>query len=67
MENIAVIHNTQQILFKLDQLQPQIESMLQDVDKRWPTRARSITATSLKQGLKPYTITRDIRWNVPVP
>jgi hypothetical protein len=35
MENIhAVIHNTQQILFKVDQLQPQIESMLQDVDNR---------------------------------
>lgn len=64
---MPVIHETQEILFKLDQLQPQIESMLQNVDKRWPDNARSITAAWLKQGLKPYTITRDIRWGVPVP
>ncbi|KAH6640104.1 tRNA synthetases class I (M)-domain-containing protein [Chaetomium tenue] len=65
--SIPVTKETRHVVFKLDKLQPQVESMLHNVEKRWPTNARSATATWLKQGLKPFTITRDIRWGVPVP
>ncbi|KAH6843495.1 tRNA synthetases class I (M)-domain-containing protein [Chaetomium sp. MPI-CAGE-AT-0009] len=61
------ICETRHIFFELDALQPQVESLLRDVDGDWPTNAKSITAAWLEQGLKPRTITRDIQWGTPVP
>jgi methionyl-tRNA synthetase len=59
--------DTNHVFFSLDKLQPEIETLFHDISAGWPSTAKSVTAAWLKEGLKPRSITRDIRWGTPVP
>jgi methionyl-tRNA synthetase len=59
--------DTNHVFFALDKLQPEIETLFHDVSGGWPGTAKSITAAWLREGLRPRSITRDIRWGTPVP
>ncbi|SPO02296.1 probable Methionyl-tRNA synthetase [Cephalotrichum gorgonifer] len=64
-----VPRDTNHIFFKLDTLQPEIESWFQESAEKggWSPNAKQITAAWLKQGLEGRSITRDMKWGTAVP
>ena len=51
----------------LDALQPKVEEFVSKNGHKWSSNAQAITNSWLKQGLHPRSITRDLKWGVPVP
>ncbi|KAH8703497.1 methionyl-tRNA synthetase [Talaromyces proteolyticus] len=64
-----ITRSTKHIFFELDKLQPEIESFFREssVNGTWSSNGKVITASWLKEGLKPRSITRDMKWGTPVP
>lgn len=62
-----VSRETKHMFLCLDKLQPKLESWLSEKMPSWPQNAQSITKNWLKEGLKPRSITRDLKWGTPVP
>ncbi|XDG10003.1 hypothetical protein ABKA04_009618 [Annulohypoxylon sp. FPYF3050] len=60
---------TKHLYLKLDALQPEVKSWLDNAGdiKDWSSNAIAITQSWLNDGLKPRSITRDLKWGVPVP
>ncbi|KAL7629643.1 hypothetical protein AAE478_001165 [Parahypoxylon ruwenzoriense] len=60
---------TKHLYLRLDALQPEIKTWLDNSSnsKDWSSNAISITQSWIHDGLKPRSITRDLRWGVPVP
>ncbi|KAI1204234.1 methionyl-tRNA synthetase [Annulohypoxylon truncatum] len=60
---------TKHLYLKLDALQPEVKSWLDNAGdiKDWSSNAVAITQSWLNDGLKPRSITRDLKWGVPVP
>ena len=59
--------NTTHFYVRLDELQPTVQKFVAEQSPRWSSNATSITQSWLKQGLHPRSITRDLKWGVPVP
>ncbi|KAK5992268.1 Methionyl-tRNA synthetase [Cladobotryum mycophilum] len=61
--------DTTHIYLRLDKLQPDLEKWFSEAHKKfeWPQNAISITQSWLTKGLEPRSITRDLKWGVPVP
>lgn len=66
-DGAPVSRETKHMYLCLDKLQPQLEEWLKTVMPTWPQNAQSITKNWLKEGLKPRSITRDLKWGTPVP
>jgi methionyl-tRNA synthetase len=62
-----VPRETTHFYIKLDSLQPRVEEFVKDRSSTWSANATSIAQSWLKQGLHPRSITRDLKWGVPVP
>lgn len=64
-----ITRDTKHIFLKLDKLQPEIESFFQHSTTHgaWSSNGKEITSAWLKEGLKPRSITRDMKWGTPVP
>lgn len=64
-----VTRDTRHIFLELDTLQPEIESFFQHsaADGAWSSNGKEITSAWLKEGLKPRSITRDMKWGTSVP
>lgn len=62
-----VPRNTTHFYVRLDELQPTVQNFVAEQSPRWSSNATSITQSWLKQGLHPRSITRDLKWGVPVP
>ncbi|KAI9892214.1 MAG: hypothetical protein M1814_001673 [Vezdaea aestivalis] len=64
-----VPRETKHIYLLLDKLQPDIEKWASQASEEgaWSSNGRTITESWLKGGLKPRTITRDLKWGTPVP
>ncbi|KAI0386019.1 tRNA synthetases class I (M)-domain-containing protein [Hypomontagnella monticulosa] len=60
---------TKHLYLRLDALQPEIKSWLDTASnsKEWSSNAQAITQSWIHDGLKPRSITRDLKWGVPVP
>ncbi|KAI1372644.1 tRNA synthetases class I (M)-domain-containing protein [Hypoxylon crocopeplum] len=60
---------TKHLYIRLDALQPEIKSWLDNASnsKDWSSNAIAITQSWIHDGLKPRSITRDLKWGVPVP
>lgn len=58
---------TKHMFLKLDKLQPSLEAWLNTRMSRWPKNAQTIVQNWLKEGLRPRSITRDLKWGTPVP
>ena len=60
---------TKHVFLELDKLQPDIEAFFahSSINGSWSNNSNVITATWLKQGLQPRSITRDIKWGTKVP
>lgn len=61
--------DTKHTFLDLDKLQPEIEAFNNEsmVKGGWSNNGRDITGAWLKEGLKPRSITRDIKWGTSVP
>ena len=62
-----VPRDTKHMFISLDKIQPKLESWLSTKMSDWPQNAQSITKNWIKEGLKPRSITRDLKWGTPVP
>lgn len=64
-----VTRETTHVFLELDKLQPEIESFFEksSSDGAWTNNGKVITSAWLKEGLKPRSITRDMKWGTPVP
>ncbi|KYK60534.1 methionyl-tRNA synthetase [Drechmeria coniospora] len=64
-----VPRDTKHIFMKLDKLQPDIEKWFLEAHKKhgWPQNGVSITQSWLTKGLEGRSITRDLKWGVPIP
>jgi methionyl-tRNA synthetase len=59
---------TKHLYLQLDKLQKEIEAwMASGATKEWAANATAITQSWIDNGLKPRSITRDLKWGVPVP
>jgi methionyl-tRNA synthetase len=59
---------TKHLYLRLDALQKEIVSWLENgASKEWAANAIAITQSWIENGLKPRSITRDLKWGVPVP
>lgn len=59
---------TKHLYLRLDALQKEIVSWLENgASKEWASNAIAITQSWIENGLKPRSITRDLKWGVPVP
>jgi methionyl-tRNA synthetase len=61
--------DTKHIFLELDKLQSEIDDFYQNSSTKgaWTNNGKVITSTWLKEGLKPRSITRDMKWGTPVP
>lgn len=57
------------MFLELDKLQPEIDAFFQQsaTNGAWSNNGKDITSAWLKEGLKPRSITRDMKWGTPVP
>ncbi|GAO19489.1 uncharacterized protein UV8b_00414 [Ustilaginoidea virens] len=64
-----VPRDTKHIFLKLDKLQPDIEKWFEGAHKTfgWPQNGVAITKAWLAKGLEGRSITRDLKWGVPIP
>jgi len=64
--NSPEIRKSEQWFFRMDSLQPQLESWL-DSKTYWKDNVINYCKGWFKQGLRDRPITRDLKWGVPVP
>ncbi|KAF7637841.1 hypothetical protein Mgra_00002816 [Meloidogyne graminicola] len=69
--NEPLVRETEHIFLNLDQLTSKVQNYLDNVIKspgsHWSTTAISITRSWMKTGLERRSITRDLKWGIPVP
>lgn len=60
---------TKHLFLSLNKLQPEVEEWFKKAEQegRWSDNGVSITKAWLKMGLEGRSITRDLKWGVPVP
>ena len=64
-----VPRETDHVFLRLDKLQPEIEKWFAKSSKegKWSPNGSAITKAWLDKGLESRSITRDMKWGVPVP
>ncbi|KAJ2615915.1 methionine--tRNA ligase mes1 [Coemansia sp. RSA 1365] len=67
--NRPVVRNSNHMFLDLDRLQPKCEEFVNNSSNagKWSANGLAITRSWLKEGLIPRSITRDLKWGVPVP
>lgn len=57
------------MFLRIDQLQPLTEAWARkaSIDGAWSLNGIQITESWFKEGLRPFALTRDLKWGVPVP
>ncbi|PWN45969.1 hypothetical protein IE81DRAFT_336127 [Ceraceosorus guamensis] len=57
------------LFLKIDDLQPATEKWAREAAEvgAWSANGRHITESWFKEGLRPFSLTRDLKWGVPVP
>lgn len=64
-----VKRETDHMYLQLDKLQPAAEEWIKkaSVEGNWTKNANKITSDWLNEGLRAFSITRDLKWGTPVP
>ena len=64
-----VLRTTRHFMIDLPKLQPRLEKWIDEVEAKglWTPNTIAIARSWLKEGLEPRSITRDLKWGVPVP
>ncbi len=63
----VVFKKTKHLYFDLKRLSTQLERWIKEKEKEFSDLTYSLSISILKAGLKERSITRDIRWGIPVP
>jgi len=59
------VKKTKQWFFNLPKFSEKLEKWIKDLP--WPENAKNFSLGWIKEGLKPRTLTRDLKWGVPAP
>lgn len=67
--HVPVARFSDHVYLKLDALEPETKKWIEETSEagRWTKNTKNITNTWLKEGLRPFSITRDLKWGTPVP
>jgi methionyl-tRNA synthetase len=61
------IRETKHLFLNLDKLEPRLKEWIEDKKDEWTDQVVNLALGWLNEGLKPRSITRDIKWGVKVP
>jgi methionyl-tRNA synthetase len=61
------IKETNHLFLNLDKLEPSLQKWIASKKGEWTNQVVNMALGWLNEGLKPRSITRDIKWGVPVP
>ncbi|PWY98287.1 putative MES1-methionyl-tRNA synthetase [Testicularia cyperi] len=64
-----VQRDSSHMFIRIDNLQPLTEEWAREQAQKggWSSNGKLITESWFKEGLKPFSLTRDLKWGVPVP
>jgi len=62
-----ILKKTKHLYVDLPKMQPKLEKFFNERKDKWSAQAVSITEQWLKKGLEARSITRDLKWGIPVP
>ncbi len=62
-----IVKETKHLFVDLPKIKPELEKWMNPVKQKWSTNARTMTDSWMKEGLKLRSITRDLKWGIPVP
>jgi methionyl-tRNA synthetase len=62
-----MIRETKHLFLNLDKLEPRLQKWITSKKGEWTDQVVNMALGWLNEGLKPRSITRDIKWGVPVP
>lgn len=64
-----VLRDSAHMFILMDKLQPEVEKWARQacLDGGWSSNGRIITESWFKEGLRPFSLTRDLKWGVQVP
>ncbi|CAD6943827.1 unnamed protein product [Tilletia caries] len=64
-----VLRESKHMYIRIDTLQPTTEKWARATmaEGHWSSNGRQITENWFKEGLRPFSLTRDLKWGVPVP
>lgn len=62
-----VLKSTKHLYIRLNELQPKVESLLNEKKGTWSENAINTTKAWLNEGLRERAITRDLEWGIKVP
>ncbi|MDA4117248.1 MAG: methionine--tRNA ligase [Thaumarchaeota archaeon] len=64
--SIPVFKDSDNLFLELEKLQPDLEAWITS-QKHWRRQVTSLALAWIKEGLRKRSITRDLKWGVPVP
>ncbi len=64
--SVPVFRDSDNLFLELEKLQPDLEAWITS-QKHWRKQVSSLALAWIKEGLKRRSITRDLKWGVPVP
>jgi methionyl-tRNA synthetase len=64
--SVPVFKDSDNLFLELEKLQPQLEAWIIS-QKHWRKQVSSLALAWIKEGLRRRSITRDLKWGVPVP
>lgn len=64
--SVPVFKDSDNLFLELDKLQPDLEAWISG-QRHWRKQVSSLALAWIKEGLKRRSITRDLKWGVPVP
>ena len=64
--SVPIFKDSDNLFLELEKLQPQLEAWITS-QKHWRKQVSSLALAWIKEGLKRRSITRDLKWGVPVP
>ncbi|HUK74372.1 MAG TPA: methionine--tRNA ligase [Nitrososphaerales archaeon] len=64
--SVPVFKDSDNLFLELEKLQPQLEAWITS-QTHWRKQVSSLALAWIKEGLKRRSITRDLKWGVPVP
>ncbi|UZJ57420.1 hypothetical protein CBS101457_006740 [Exobasidium rhododendri] len=64
-----ILKDTSHMYLRIDKLQPETQAWAEEAANKggWSANSRHITNSWFVEGLRPFSITRDLKWGVPCP